>query len=474
LGGNGSKRIKRKPDLAYLLRLIGAGESCSIVAVSGVGKSNLLRQLMDPAIREYLVGYSMPEYRTIMLDGNALPLTLEQGVAERAKVVGEQVVDGHVWQSIEHAFYDAVLGQVASQHGVSDSIQQQIRRHAACLSLYAPHELFESVVVPAMQLFFSEPELHLAIIIDHFDEPFKLWPSRLLVSLRALRDRFKYRLCWVVATRKELTVLREHLAEYEEFHELVAPNVLWLKPFEPGDAAIALNELIERRGWDIPEDIKHRLIEITGGHFGLLRSSAIVWAEGRVNKKGNEVSIGDLLSHPNIKRECQKIWESVTQAELNALAALALRPTTNIDPQLLDRLLLKGLALLDNGRIRLFCQLFRDFTRTLSPPFTVDEATHSVTIEGVLYQLTNLEFRLFRFMMGRSAHTCTRDEIIENVYGEKFQGDIDNSRVDALVERLRRKIELDPSDPHLIVTVRGLGYTLRVDSLESRGKTGSD
>src|SRR5215217_6769771 len=72
--------------------------------------------------------------------------------------------------------------------------------------------------------------------------------------------------------------------------------------------------------------------------------------------------------------------------------------------------------------------------------------------------LTKTEFRLLCEFADHVGMVLSRDQLLERVWGYEYLGD--SRLVDAHVRRLRVKIEDHPDDPHLIVTVRGLGYRL--------------
>jgi DNA-binding response OmpR family regulator len=72
--------------------------------------------------------------------------------------------------------------------------------------------------------------------------------------------------------------------------------------------------------------------------------------------------------------------------------------------------------------------------------------------------LTVTEFRLLCELAAAPGHVLSREALLERVWEHGFFGD--QRLVDVHVRRLRTKIELDPSAPRLVVTVRGLGYRL--------------
>ncbi len=72
--------------------------------------------------------------------------------------------------------------------------------------------------------------------------------------------------------------------------------------------------------------------------------------------------------------------------------------------------------------------------------------------------VTVTEYRLLRELAGSPGHVMSRQLLLERVWEHDYFGD--ERIVDVHVRRLRTKIEVDPSEPRLLVTVRGLGYRL--------------
>ena len=72
--------------------------------------------------------------------------------------------------------------------------------------------------------------------------------------------------------------------------------------------------------------------------------------------------------------------------------------------------------------------------------------------------LTMTEYRLLSVMAENPGRVLSRSSLLEHVWEEGFFGD--ERIVDVHVRRLRKKLELDPSTPRTLVTVRGLGYRL--------------
>lgn len=86
----------------------------------------------------------------------------------------------------------------------------------------------------------------------------------------------------------------------------------------------------------------------------------------------------------------------------------------------------------------------------------IDEAGHVVRRDGREIALSHTEFRLLATLAGRPGQVFTREMLLDDVWGYDYLGD--SRLVDVAIQRLRAKVESDPADPRLIVTVRGTGY----------------
>lgn len=89
-------------------------------------------------------------------------------------------------------------------------------------------------------------------------------------------------------------------------------------------------------------------------------------------------------------------------------------------------------------------------------PFVLDVAARSLRQNGVELSLTTAEFELLEVLVARPGRVLSRDGLMDLLKGYE-RGPFDRS-IDNRVTRLRRKIELDPSSPRYIRTVRGVGY----------------
>jgi two-component system response regulator RegX3 len=90
----------------------------------------------------------------------------------------------------------------------------------------------------------------------------------------------------------------------------------------------------------------------------------------------------------------------------------------------------------------------------------LDMDRHQLTVRGTPQSLPLKEFELLELLMVNAGRVLTRGQIIDRVWGSDYFGD--TKTLDVHIKRLRSKIELTPSEPTIIVTVRGLGYRFDV------------
>ncbi len=88
----------------------------------------------------------------------------------------------------------------------------------------------------------------------------------------------------------------------------------------------------------------------------------------------------------------------------------------------------------------------------------MDTDRHVVTVDGDEVALPLREFELLEMFLRNPDRVLTRGQLIDRVWGSNYVGD--TKTLDVHVKRIRAKIEPDPSDPKVLVTVRGLGYKL--------------
>lgn len=120
-----------------------------------------------------------------------------------------------------------------------------------------------------------------------------------------------------------------------------------------------------------------------------------------------------------------------------------------------DRVLLGDVLLIYHDPDITLCE-------SLFPDLEVDLAAGTVRVNREVVSLSPKEFELLRYLYVRRGQICSKDEIAAGVWPEYQQDSVYDYQIENLVRRLRAKIEIDPGNPQLLLTVRGLGYKLLV------------
>ena len=92
----------------------------------------------------------------------------------------------------------------------------------------------------------------------------------------------------------------------------------------------------------------------------------------------------------------------------------------------------------------------------------LDLDRHEVWVNGKLVELTPKQFQILRYLLVSPSRVFSRQQLLDCVWGKDYM--IDEHALDVHIHSLRKKIEQNPAKPKFIVTVRGVGYKLRVAS----------
>lgn len=430
----------RAEETCQVMAWLAAGQCGTVVGLRGAGKSNFVCFLIREDVRQHYLGPASSDYVFVHLD----MLKLEEYAS---------------W-----AVYDLILDGMLRAPGSeldARSAREIVDLHDHSLQsrdALAARRVIERVLEAQCQ----RSERRFVLVLDEFDSVFATCEPALLRYLRALRDQFKERLMFLMVVPKEPDHLRDDLAAVEHFCRLVGRNTCHLGPYADPDARQMLHYLAARRSVALSEQDTSRLVELSGGHAGLLKAATgLLW--GTVYA-GNLARLeGTLNDEPAVQHECRKVWDSLTADEKAALCSLVNAEPAN--PNVLCRLEARGVLRKSNAG-GVFSPLFAGFVRQQAPPPTKGTLIHRsprlVQLDGKrIDTLTGLEFEMLCYLYEQRGHVCTKDDLIAHVYRQRYgemQGGVADESIQALVSRLREKIEPDRARPRYIVTVRGEGY----------------
>jgi DNA-binding winged helix-turn-helix (wHTH) protein len=336
----------RQKEVTEIAAATQAGESVLVIGLSGAGKSNLLGYLAHRL--------TTPEHPYILVDANRL---LEQTPSALFRLIARS------------------LGQPVPTHlDASDGLEM------------------------ALTDTFQQAQ-RLTLVLDRFD--IFLIHAPLLNNLRALRDSYKYRLTYVLATRQPLSA-------HNELAELFHAHTLWLGPLSQSDSLWNVARYARRKGLNWSETEAEGLIAAAHGYPSLLRSACEAYADG--------TPIPQLATHPAVRARLQEFWSDQPSAYALAQSGLSHHPWLM--------------------------------------------AEQTPTVETI--RLTLKEKLLFDYLRQHLPELCEKDDLIRAAWPEDavFERGVRDDSLAQLIRRLRRKIEDGGTRPQIIQTVPGRGYRL--------------
>ncbi len=439
----------RNLEAKKLFDWVKAGESASIVGMSGVGKSNLFNHLRDPQTQAMYLGAT--ENRTIVIRANF----------------------HYVPDFADRSVYSLLLEQLEmldlERFKIGTDVIEEINLlHEKLLDAGDDVLKVQRYFKQAVRMILGHSNRRLVILCDQFDEIYQEASPRLFANLRGLREAYKYRVSYFIFTRDLLTNLIELDAEREEFYELMASNLMGLKPYNEVDANLLLTRIAERNNMDVPNGVAEILYQLTGGHAGLLRATYLGVMEKGLSASLSELNIAPrLLKIPGINIECEKIWRSLSVRERRVLAQMMLdvAPAKTERP-ILIQLQRKG-VLSEDSAMHLFSSLFGNYVggqeALWERPLYFDIKARQVWVVGdAAPKLTPLEFKLLRLLYERAGEVVIKDELVQAGWPEAHGG-VSDEALTAAISRLRKKIEPDPKNPRFLENVHNQGYVLKLD-----------
>lgn len=424
-----------------LLTEVASGACCSVVGMSGVGKTNLLQHLVRSDVHQHHLGSRAERLRVTLLDANML-------------------VDGSAWGFFE-GFGEALLTNLGNE--LATELRAQLAdRHAQVLSS-------EGEIGPALR-FCSEllqvfcTQWQFVVLLDEFDPLFAQLPGQVLRNLRGLRDRFKYHLMFVTFSRAPLSSLpyTNEWDDVEPFIELFSHHQHGLRPLSEIDARAEIHRLVVRQGRALDAQVQQAIARWSGGHPALLRALIQAASRGAIDRHSHPSQI-----LPQARLECVQIWNQLSNDEQAGLLAVA--RGTPLTPEQTAELSLKGLVKpTSRNELSCFSSVFADYIASidhgqmsLSPDLLVVNA-HLGTVHyygrNITAELSPLEYQLLNHLWIHQGRVCPVEAVAEAVYGEHY-GDVAPLRT--LARRLRRRLEqLVPDQPVLLTILRMRGYRL--------------
>lgn len=338
----------RSEIVPRVLGLIAKGESCFIVGASGVGKSNFFRFLWNEETQARYLTDADKTFVFIWADTNGLAGELS-------------------------AFYVYELVLYNLQKWVEDNpglgaAPDFFRELHEKVVIHKDRVLAQRHLETALRHLFNQIDnLHVVLLFDEFEPIVRELDFQFFRSLRWLRDEFKYHLSYVMAAHRSPIAIREEFFDAgEPLYELLAANIMGLKPYNPADSEFMVAELSTRYEVALSDSKKEIVLRLSGGHGGLISAIFKILIKQSLPRQA-EAQVEQLLSFDSVAGECRKVWNSLESVEQDVLVDLVKADFAPQQRLPLNSLVAKGIILPDTAIITLFSPLFREFLRAVVP-----------------------------------------------------------------------------------------------------------
>lgn len=348
-----SKDSGKKQTLDYryqltrdLLTNLHRGECCAVVGVGSCGKSRLLLHLARPETLDYHLGDTAHDQVIITIQSNGL--------------MGK--TPWHVYEGIARSLDEALN---TSDHPVIERARRDLE--PMYKTIVEEKELAFKHLMAGLTFLLENSRLKLTLCFDEFDFVFEQFDAQLFRNLRALRNRSKYQLTYLVAVRKQLPYQRDPATwpDVEEFYELFADNTFAIGPYDERDAKEMIDDLEKRYEYKLKTDTRDLLIYASGGHSGLIGASFRYLEAAKAMPLTARDIDAMLVNDQTNWKECVKIWESLVTDERNAISRMARGARqTREDQNALASLKSKGLIRdTERGNAVIFSPIFFAFAK---------------------------------------------------------------------------------------------------------------
>lgn len=401
--------------------LLRRGDSVNVWGVPSMGTSSQLRKLTESSNGEIIYVY----------------------------------VDTQWLSSISaESFYDLLNSQL------SEAAETEMDANGSTSSLMETQRLISAIT----------KEKELCMIFDTIEELSGLGET-FFSSVKALRDRFFGRLCFIFVSNRPIYDHPE-FENKENFIDFACHREVISTPFSDRYTEEALPELFEYFRVQPEKSQEARIVELSGGILGLLKN---ILRFHEMNP-GVEITEEALLEEQSINNRLKRICEILTEDEAEYLHTLAMGKP----PQTKASKFISKSGLIEKGVIRssllkhAIVEGCRTAKKKTNGALVVEDTTDTprgkgITIDiisGEIYKngkrlpevLSKTETRIVQTMLEHPGTLITRDEVAHEIWGQETKEKYSEWAIDKAISRIRKKIgDTERPNKHLI-TIKGKGF----------------
>lgn len=424
----------RHEEIEKMLSYIRSGNSVQLISLPGVGRSNIMGLLSyQRAARQLHLGIDgEKKFHFVMMNFSEIK---GRPLIEATKYLFLELSDSLNERNMEE------------EHRYTQSIFHE--------SLKAGDELvlFQGLK-KTIDYLCLQKEMTVVFLFDRFEDYLLKLEPDFFSHLRVLRDRAKYRFSVVFPVNRPL----EELVGPEilsDFYEFVVGNIVYLGVMDEKILNFRLDYIQKQAGKNLDRKLIDEIIMLTGGNGKLTR----ICAEAILSENEIPKNLSEFLSANNrTTAVLEEIWKSFTPYEKSLI----------LDGKAEESTHLVAVGLVKNKKLTI--PLLENFLKSKK---SIEEAHEKIVFiettkeikrgELIISEgLTSSEYRLLRFLVENEGKILERDEIINAVWGElSSTAGVSEQALDQLIFRVRKKIEINPTSPIHLQTIKGRGFKFR-------------
>lgn len=429
----------RFDEIEKIFVFIKEGNSCQVVSMAGVGRSNLLGLLSyNRNLRIKHLGQNQKNFHFVLLNFSEIR---KRPLVDATKFIFLGILDSLRERGMQKDY---------------DHVNQIFKE-----SVEFNDELVQfSGLKKTIDYFALEKNLTLILLFDRFEEYVPMLTSEFFANLRVLRNRAKYHFSVVFSLNRPLEDLIEP-ALFADFFEYVAGRIIFLPVMDKIGLDFRILQLEKVTGKKVNKKNLDKVLALTGGHgrLTILCLETILSLNSRI-PENNEQLLNYFFTQRPIRSALFAIWNSLTPSEQQYFIDQSLEP-----------IFLEKIGLCYSGKVQVL--IFEEFIKhevlqkkklIQKEEIIFDQNTNEIKKGELIISdtLTSSEFKLLGYLILNKEKIIDKEEVINAVWGDKTTTlGVTDQALDQLIFRLRKKIENNPNKPFHILTVKGRGFKFK-------------
>lgn len=422
----------RFAEIEKILGFIKEGNSCQIVSIPGVGRSNLLGLLAyNKKVREKHLKENQINFHFVYLNFSEIK---KRPLVEATKFIFLSLTDSLRERKMIKE-YDVVNKVFRDSIQIKDEL------------------VIFSGLKKAIDYLALEKNLNTVFLFDRFEEYISVLDTEFFANLRILRNRAKYKFSVIFSLNRPLEETLEATL-MSDFYEFVAGKIVYIPLYDKVGMDFRISYLEKITNKKIDKNLLTYIFELTNGHSNLMRLCVESILSANQSFENKLELRRFFIEQKSVRSALFGIWNHLTPSEQVSFATNNLKGLNHLE----NTELLKD----DVVTISLFNDYVKEKSSSLGNNQQIQINESGEVVKGDINfsdRLTSLEFKLLKFLIDNKEKIIEKEEIINAVWGnQKTVLGVTDQALDQLIFRLRKKIEDNPNQPQYVQTIKGRGF----------------